>query len=110
VKKVCKILVLLLAASSLICGAQSGSVVATSPLKLKKFSGNVRPDGQSILCAGNHLFMVSNPEILNGHLGHFVSVRGTLDPLTHQLKIASLKVIQTQTHYATNLGDAAFRR
>ena len=109
-KKICKILILLLTTSPLICGAQSDSGVPANQLKLKKFLGSVRQDGQSILCAGNHLFVVSNPEILTGYLGHFVSVKGSLDPLTHQLKIASLKVIQTQTHYATNLGDAAFRR
>ena len=108
-KKACQILVLLLSASGLFCNAQNRSGVTASALKLKKFVGNISQDGQSILCAGNHLFVVSNPALLAGHSGHRVAVKGSLDPLTHQLKIVSLKVI-TESHYAANLGDSAFRR
>ena len=109
-KRVCQIFVLALAATPLFCAAQNGSEIDATHARLKKFLGSVSQDGQSLLCAGNHLFVVSNPEVLAGHSGHRVSVKGSLDPLTHQLKIASLKVIPSQTHYAANLGDAAFRR
>jgi hypothetical protein len=110
VKRVCQIFVLALASTPLFCGAQSGSEIATTHPRWKKFLGSVSQDGQSLLCGGNHLFVVSNPEVLAGHSGHRVSVKGSLDPLTHLLKIASVKVIPPQTHYSANLGDAAFRR
>jgi hypothetical protein len=47
---------------------------------------------------------------LTGHEGQQVEVKCQLSSADHNIRVLSVKTVATQTKYAVNLGDAAFRR
>ena len=53
---------------------------------------------------------VTNPGVLAGHEGQQVKVKCQISPGSHEIFVLSVKMVATQSKYAVNLGDAAFRR
>lgn len=72
--------------------------------------GTVSSDGKTILGERNTAWIVDNAEKLQNFLGHQVSVRGTLDPVTNRLLVLSVKMVQDMRPHTSWLGDSAFRR
>jgi hypothetical protein len=83
-----------------------------SSTKAKKVTimGMVTSDGKTILGERNTAWIVENAEKLQNFLGHQVSVKGTLDPVTNRLQVLSVKMVQDMGTYTSRLGDSAFRR
>jgi len=86
--------------------SQSRSVTA----RVSTVSGQVSPDGRSVIPKNGDSWLVANPGALAGHEGQQVKVKCQISSSAHQIHVLSVKIVATQTRYAVNLGDSAFRR
>jgi hypothetical protein len=82
---------------------------STAP-KASTISGTVSQDGKSLIGKSGEPWFVANPATLVGHEGQQVKVKCQLSSGMHDIHVLSVKTVATQTKYAVNLGDAAFRR
>ena len=78
--------------------------------KASTISGKVSQDGKSLIGKNGEPWLVENPGALAGHEGQQVKVQCQIASGSHDIRIVSVKKVATQTKYAVNLGDAAFRR
>jgi type IV secretory pathway TrbF-like protein len=94
-----------------LCLAANGQAAA-SPAKVKKvtISGRVTNDGAAIAVGARRLWSVANAEMLRGHAGEYVTVRGVLNSVTGKVEVWSFRLASTQTPASAHLGDSAFRR
>jgi hypothetical protein len=70
----------------------------------------VSEDGKSLIGKNGESWLVENPAALAGHEGQQVRVKCQTSSGSHDMRVVSVKKVATQTKYAVNLGDAAFRR
>ncbi len=87
----------------------NGHGKSTAP-KASTISGTVGQDGKSLIGKNGEPWVVANPATLTGHEGQQVKVKCQLSSGSHDIRVLSVKTAATQTKYAVNLGDAAFRR
>jgi hypothetical protein len=80
--------------------------------KPAKIAGKVGEDGKTFTSSKNYLWLVTNPEILKDFVGQLVKVKCQFSqaPDTNEIRIISVKMIQSEINYVANKGDAAFRR
>jgi hypothetical protein len=90
-------------------GQSNGHGKSTAP-KASTISGTVSQDGKSLIGKNGEPWSVANPATLVGHEGQQVKVKCQLSSGSHDIRVLSVKTVATQTKYAVNLGDAAFRR
>jgi hypothetical protein len=90
-------------------GQSNGHSKSTAP-KASTISGTVSQDGKSLIGKNGDPWFVANPATLAGHEGQQVKVKCLLSSVGHDIRVLSVKTVATQTKYAVNLGDAAFRR
>ncbi len=103
-----KIFSLALAALLLSATGAAQSSTKTSSTKAV-VSGKVSPDGRTII--GDHnTWSVSNPASLAGREGHLVKLKVRLYAATNEILILAVRLMDSQTQYAVNRGDSAFRR
>ena|ERR1700685_777079 len=89
-------------------GAAQTSGTKTSSTKAV-VSGKVSPDGKTIV--GDHnTWSVSNPAFLAGREGHLVKLKVRLYAATNEILVLAVRLLDSQTQYAVNRGDSAFRR
>jgi len=88
---------------------QSNGQDKSLKLKASTISGKVSPDGKSLIGKNGEPWLVANPATHSGHEGQQVKVECQLSSADH-IRVLSVKTVATQTKYAVNLGDAAFRR
>jgi len=89
---------------------QSNGQDKSLKLKASTISGKVSPDGKRLIGKNGEPWLVANPATLSGHEGQQVKVECQLSSADHNIRVLSVKTVATQTKYAVNLGDAAFRR
>jgi hypothetical protein len=96
----------------LLPGTASGQSNAhgKSTAKASTISGKVSQDGKSLIGKNGEPWLVENSGALAGHEGQQVKVKCQLSSGGHDIHVLSVKTVATQTKYAVNLGDAAFRR
>jgi len=87
----------------------NGHGKSTAP-RASTFSGKVSQDGKSLTGKNGEPWLVENSAALAGHEGQQVKVKCQLSSGSHDIRVLSVKTAATQTKYAVNLGDAAFRR
>jgi hypothetical protein len=97
---------------------QNGAAVATQdngsqtrkrPGKPISLTGMVGTDGKTLTAdKDSRIWMVSNPEALNGIDGRHVKIRALLDVAQGQIRIVFVNALAERT--GTNYSDAAFRR
>jgi hypothetical protein len=90
--------------------AQRGGKGKSTAPKASTISGKVSQDGKSLIGKNGEPWLVANPATLAGHEGQQVNVKCQLSSVGHDIRVLSVKTVATQTKYAVNLGDAAFRR
>jgi len=89
---------------------QSDSQSKSATPKASTISGKVSQDGKSLIGKNGEPWLVANPATLAGHEGQQVKVECQLSSADHNIRVLSVETVATQTKYAVNLGDAAFRR
>ncbi len=89
---------------------QSNSQSKSTTPKASTVSGKVSEDGKSLIGKNGEPWLVANPGALAGHEGQQVKVKCQISSGSHDIRVVSVKKAATQTKYAVNLGDAAFRR
>jgi hypothetical protein len=72
--------------------------------------GQVSADGKSFLGDDDNIWVVSNPSVLAGHEGHYVSLRCQVNPDKNEIYVFSAKAAARDAKYSPKTGDAAFRR
>ena len=80
--------------------------------KPAKIAGKVGEDGKTFTSSKNYRWLVTNPEILKDFVGQLVKVKCQFSqaPDTNEIRIISVKMIQSEINHVANKGDAAFRR
>ena len=94
----------------LAANAQSAAPPVSAKLKKVTISGRVTNDGAAIAAGARRLWSIANAEILRGHAGEYVTVRGVLNSVTGKVEVWSLRLASTQVSPSARLGDSAFRR
>lgn len=89
---------------------QSNSQSRAVTAKASTVSGQVSQDGGSLLPKNGESWLVANPGALAGHEGQQVRVKCQISSSAHEIHVLSVRIVATQTRYAVNLGDSAFRR
>jgi hypothetical protein len=89
---------------------QSNSQSKSTRPKASTVVGKVSEDGKSLIGKNGEPWLVANPGALAGHEGQQVKVKCQISSGSRDIRILSVKMVTTQTRYAVNLGDAAFRR
>jgi len=86
-------------------------VQKTSPArhaKTVRISGKVSEDGTRFVEeTSQKTWLITNLEMLKGHEGQQVALRGRIGPETNTMQVLS---IRGQVTYTANSGDSAFRR
>jgi hypothetical protein len=94
--------------------AAESKATASSPQKASAkavtLSGQASADGKTLLTDDDDIWIVTNPNVLAGHEGQYVSVRCQADPDKKELHLFSAKAAVREAKYVTNRGDSAFRR
>lgn len=93
----------------IVAGQSHGQSKSTKP-KVSTISGKVSQDGKGLIGKNDQSWSVANAGALAGHEGQQVKVKCQISPGSHEIFVLSVKMVATQTTYAVNLGDAAFRR
>jgi hypothetical protein len=78
--------------------------------KTVTISGKVSDDAKMVVSDSNEKWAVSNPETLTTRTGQQVTVKCRLDLEKNKIQVLSVKPAASETRYAINRGDAAFRR
>ena len=78
--------------------------------KAVTLSGQASADGKTLVTDDDDIWMVTNPEVLAGHQGQYISVRCQADADKKELHLFSVKVAAREAKYVANRGDSAFRR
>ena len=81
-----------------------------SSQKAETLLGQVSADGKKFLSDEDDIWTVSNPEVLSGHAGHYVSLRCSKDSSKNEIYVFSAKAAVRDAKYVSKTGDAAFRR
>jgi hypothetical protein len=83
-----------------------------SSTKPKTISGRVGENGRTITTANNNLWTIANPDVLKEHFGQQVKVKCQISSKADAtlIQILSVRIVPSEARFATNLGDAAFRR
>lgn len=71
-------------------GSQTSSSKAST--KTKSVTGKVSDDGKTLTDNKGKSWTVSNPEVLKGHEGHEVTVKGHTDPAKNEINVTSVKM------------------
>ena len=93
-----------------IAAGQGNSQGKSTKSKASTVSGQVSQDGKSLIGKDGEPWLVENLGALAGHEGQQVKVKCQTSSGSHDIRVLSVKMVATQTKYAVNLGDAAFRR
>jgi len=93
-----------------IAASQSNSRGKPTKRKASTVFGQVSQDGKSLIGKNGEPWLVENPGALAGHEGQQVKVKCQFSSDSQDIRVLSVKMVATQTRYAVNLGDAAFRR
>lgn len=94
---------------SIYCAAQTAQPGGAGHPKKMTISGKISDDGKAIVAEGR-TWLVSNVEKVRIHVGQNVKVKGLLNPVTNQIEVLSMKMMQAEPSTAARLGDSAFRR
>jgi hypothetical protein len=84
--------------------AQKGSIKAVT------LTGEASADGNAVLTDNDEIWTVTNPSVLAGHEGQYVSVRCQADRDKHEIHLFSVRVAARDAKYVTRSSDSAFRR
>jgi LysM repeat protein len=87
-----------------------GSKSQKAAQKTVTISGQASADGKTLLTDDDDIWVVTNPNVLAGHEGQYLSVRCQADPDKKELHVFSAKVAAREAKYMANRGDSAFRR
>lgn len=93
-----------------IAPGQSKSQGKSTTRKASTVSGQVSQDGKSLIGKDGRPWLLENPGALAGHEGQQVKVKCQISAGGQEIHVLSVKMGATQTKYAVNLGDSAFRR
>ena len=103
----------LLATTLLLSGtaaAQSNAPDQSLASKTMTIFGMVSDDGRTLVAKNSHTWSITNPGMLTGREGHRVKIKCRVYQDTTNILVLAVKLIDTQTQYAANKGDSAFRR
>jgi hypothetical protein len=89
---------------------QSNSEGKRRTPKASTIVGKVSQDGKILIGKNGESWFVANPGALASHEDQQVKVKCQISSSSHDVRVLSVKMVTTQTKYAVNLGDAAFRR
>jgi hypothetical protein len=78
--------------------------------KAVTLSGQASADGKTLVTDDDDIWTLTNPNVLAGLEGQYVSVRCQADPDKKEIHVFSSKGTVRNARYAANRGDAAFRR
>jgi hypothetical protein len=67
-------------------------------------------DGKILVTDDDDIWKVTNPNVLAGHEGQYVSVRCQANPDKKELHLFTVKAAARDAKYVTKSSDAAFRR
>jgi hypothetical protein len=81
-----------------------------SSAKAVTIFGEASADGKALLTDDDEIWTVTNPNVLAGHEGQYVSVRCQADPDKHEIHLFSAKAAVREAKYVTKRSDSAFRR
>ncbi|HXY48072.1 MAG TPA: hypothetical protein VEI01_01385 [Terriglobales bacterium] len=98
----------LLAIMLLLAGVAAAQSVNAKP-KPVTLTGRVSQDGRILMADQGTNWILSNTQAVKGHEGRLVTVKCTLEPAQNRLHVLSVKG-SSETRFAVNLGDSAFRR
>jgi hypothetical protein len=90
--------------------AAQSNVPPLPAFKTMTIFGVVSDNGKSIVGKNAHTWSITNPSMLAGHEGHRVKIKCRVYPDSADILVLSVKLTDTQTQYATNPSDSAFRR
>jgi len=91
--------------------AQSSSQSKVSTRNSITISGTISWDGKTLVAdKDGATWNVSNPQAFEGITGRRVLTRCRAEGQDHTLEVISARPVKSETRYAVNLGDAAFRR
>jgi hypothetical protein len=91
--------------------AQSSTPGHASTRNSVTVSGTTSLDGKTLVAdKDGAMWSVSNPQALQGMTGRHVVTKCLVAGQDHVLEVISAKPVKSETRYAVNLGDAAFRR
>ena len=113
--------VLLAAALFLPCSSlgqhSSKAAESTPPAQTPKDShkavtltGQASADGKTLVADNDDIWTVTNPNVLAGHEGQYVSVRCQANPDKKELHLFTVKAAARDAKYVAKSSDAAFRR
>jgi hypothetical protein len=88
----------------------TGQKTQKASQKAVTLSGQASADGKILVTDDDDIWIVTNPNVLAGHEGQYISVRGQTDSEKNELHVFSAKVAAREAKYVTNRGDSAFRR
>lgn len=95
--------------SFLVATAASGQGGRSKPTKKFTMAAKVSQDGKLLVSGDGQSWPVTNPNVLVGHEGQLVKVKCQPFQGRHEIQVLSLR-LGTETKYAVNLGDSAYRR
>ncbi len=72
--------------------------------------GQASADGKTLLTDDDDIWVVTNPSVLAGHEGQYISIRCKAEPDKKELHVFSARVAAREAKYVANRGDSAFRR
>jgi hypothetical protein len=99
-KAICRLMLMCLLGVSIAALAQSGQTMSQDNMKTDNMSkksvsiiGKVSDDGKMLTSdKENRMWTVTNPQVLKGHEGHHVTVRGSVDEAKNEIHVKSVKM------------------
>jgi hypothetical protein len=108
-----KLIPFLVATTMLLSTTAAAQVHAQTPPAASKtmtIFGMVSDDGRTMVAKNARSWSITNPTMLAGREGHRVRIKCRVYPNSSNILVLSVKLTDTQTRYAANPSDSAFRR
>jgi hypothetical protein len=78
--------------------------------KALTLTGQASADGKTLVADNDDIWTVTNPSVLAGHEGQYVSVRCQANPDKKEIHLFTVKAALRDAKYVAKSSDAAFRR
>lgn len=85
-------------------------VTSNNTVKAVTLSGQISLDGKTLVSQENDIWTLSNPDVLAGHEGQWVSIKCQLQAGKSQIHVLSWKPALMEVKSVANKNDSAFRR
>jgi hypothetical protein len=74
--------------------SQASDTMGQSGATAEGVKGTISQDGKTLVADDGKIWTIANPDVVKGHEGHHVLLKGSADASTNQIQVSSVKMVK----------------